>query len=287
MNKLSKIISLTCLILVIIFQTACAEPDEALKGIFDALLAEGSDYSDNKAIYNEYYPETKFEETLNDNGFTITISGNEYFNGSWTFVQDGDHLTLTTSAGDFYGSILAGQVVNAVGKYYDMDTNILNGYINGLSALEIENDNFTITPDEKGENFTAKINIAGPYDMKELDEMVLNDKSLFFDPLGEDHLSNAASIGKIMMIANGNVDELKILLGEYGGLDDLAYQSLINTVKVLQPKGWETFIEEYKELTNAETPLYSVKLDAGIDAAKEIIDDPREGDSFAIIQFGG
>ena len=286
MNRFLKIISLSCLIFVIVFQAVFAEPDETLKGIFDALLSEDSAYSENKALYAEYYPETKFVETLNDGSFTITISGNEYIDGSWTFVQDGNYLTLTTEAGDLYGSLLTAMVVNAVGKYYDMDTDILNGYINGLSMLEIENDNFTITPEENGEAVTVRINIAGPYDMKELDEMVLDEKSLFFEPLGEDYLSNAASIGRIMMIANGNAEELTILLGENGGLDDLAYQSLINTVMVLQPKGWESFIAEYSGLADAQTPLYTVTLNVDEAAVKEIIDDPREGDSFAIIRFG-
>ena len=96
----------------------------------------------------------------------------------------------------------------------------------------------------------------------------------------------ASSVGKVFMLANGNVDDLKILVGEYDELDDLAYQSLMNVVKVLQPKGWKTFASEYKELTDVQTDAYTVKLNPGEEAVREMIDEDRTGWSFVITHFG-
>lgn len=263
-----------------------AEPSETVKGIFDALTAVDSDYSKTKAMYTEYYPETKYEETLADDGFTISISGNEYMNGSWTFVDEGDYLSLTIPSDDFSGVMMATQVLDAVGDYYGMNPRLLNGYIAGLSAKELENKYFSTVNDEKAGTSKISIYIAEAYDMKELDGMVMDEASLDFEPLNENYISNACNCGKLMMIANGNVDDLTILLGEYGELDDLAYPSILNIVKVLQPKGWETFLDEYKELADAKGSGYSVTLNPDEAVVDEIIWDKPGTDSYVLIRFG-
>lgn len=286
MNIFVKFAVMMCLILTAVLPV-CAEPSEMMKEIYDALISEKSDFSKGKAIYAEYYPETKYEAELTDEGITISISGNEYTeDGSWTFTEDGDYLKITLPDGDFSGYMQATNILNAVGVCYGMDSHLLSGYVNGLSAKNLENKFFVVNNDE--ENKTANISIyaAGPYDMKELDEMMLDQDSLDFEPLTEDYLSMASSVGKVFMLANGNVDDLKILVGEYGELDDLAYQSLMNVVKVLQPKGWETFASEYKELTDAQTDAYTVKLNPGEETVREMIDEDRTGWSFVITHFG-
>ena len=286
MNIFVKFVAMMCLILTAALPV-CAEPSEMLKGIYDALISEKSDFSKGKAIYAEYYPETKYEAELTDEGITISISGNEYTpDGSWTFTEDGDYLKTTLPDGDFSGYVQATNILNAVGICYGMDSHLLSGYVNGLSAKNLENKFFVVTNDQ--ENKTAEISIyaAGPYDMKELDEMILDKDSLDFEPLKEDFLSMASSVGKVFMLANGNVDELKILVGEYGELDNLAYQSMMNVVNTLQPKGWETFASEYKELADVQTDVYTVTLNPGEEAVREMIDEDRTGWSFIITQFG-
>lgn len=286
MNNFVKFVVMLCLVLGAALPV-CAEPSEMLKGIYDALLSEKSDFSQGKAIYAEYYPETKYEAELTDEGITISISGNEYTpDGSWTFTEDGDYLKITLPDGDFSGYVQATNILNAVGICYGMDSHLLSGYVNGLSAKNLENKFFVLSNDE--ENKTAEISIyaAGPYDMKELDEMILDLDSLDFEPLTEDYLSMASSVGKVFMLANGNVDELKILVGEYGDLDNLAYQSLMNVVNVLQPKGWETFAAEYKELSDTQTDTYTVTLNPDEEAVREMIDEDRTGWSFVITHFG-
>ena len=265
----------------------CAEPSEILKKIYDALLSEGSDFSKGKAIYAEYYPETKYEAELTDEAITISISGNEYMpDGSWTFVEDGDYLKLTIPSDDFSGYMQATNILNAVGICYGMDSHLLSGYVNGLGVKNLENKYFVTKNDEENKTYEISIYAAGPYNMKELDEMILDKDSLDFEPLTEDFLSQASSVGKVFMLANGNVDDLKILVGEYGELDDLAYQSLMNVVNVLQPKGWETFASEYKELTDAQTDAYTVKLNPSEEEVHEMIEEDRTGWSFILTHFG-
>lgn len=89
-----------------------------------------------------------------------------------------------------------------------------------------------------------------------------------------------------MMVANGSADDLTLLVGENGGLDDLAYRSIINIVSTLQPKGWEDFTANYTGLAEAEGEGWSVRLDVGEAEVAGIIDDARAGDSFALIHFG-
>ena len=265
----------------------CAEPSEMLKSIYDALLSEKSDFSQGKAIYAEYYPETKYDAELTDEAITISISGNEYMeDGSWTFVEDGDYLTITIPSDDFSGYMQARNILNAVGICYDMDSHLLNGYINGLSAKDLVNKYFVTKNNEENKTAAISIYAAGPYDMKELDEMILDKDSLDFEPLTEDFLSQASSVGKVFMLANGNADDLKILVGEYGELDNVAYQSLVNVVNVLQPKGWEAFASEYKELADAETAAYSVKLNPSEEEVREMIEEDRTGWSFILTHFG-
>lgn len=266
--------------------SASAEPSEVLSGIFNTLTAADSEYSRMKETYAEYFPETRFEETLADDSFTITISGNEYMDGSWTFVQDGDYLTLTKPSDDMYSAMFIIYVLDAVAEYYDMPVHLVNSYITGLNANGIKTDYFTMTEDKETQTTTYGIYAAGPYDMKELDQMILNDAVLDYEPLNEDFISMGSSAGKMMMVANGSVNDITILIGEYGRLDDLAYQSAINVVKKLQPKGWETFVSDYKELVSVETSGYSVDLTPDEETVREIVSDLWKNENYMIIRFG-
>ena len=286
MMKMMKHIALMTLIMALIAaQAALAEPDAAVKGIYDALLSEDSGYSEMKAMYADYFPECTFEETLNDSSFTIAISGSSYMDGSWTFSREGDNLNITLGEEDMGGYSLITYVLEAVADTLGMDKAVMSGYINGVSALDIEDECFTSVEDEAG-NTTVSIYIGAPWEMEALDRMVLDESVMDFEPLGGDYTSMSANVGKVMIVVNGEPDDATILLGEYGGLDDVAYQSLINAVNVLKPDGWENFISEYKALADAETAGYTVKLNADADAVGEIIDDARDSYSYAVVHFG-
>ena len=287
MKRITQIVVILTLTLALLLaQAASAEPSEAVKGVFDAMVAEGSAYSDNKAMYTEYFPDVTYEEALLGDGFTITASGSEYVDGSWTFTRDGDYLTTTLASDDYNGVSLVVMAINALGNYYGMDTDLVSGYVNGLDATGVESDCFYTTRDDAAGTVTYWINIAGPWEMAELDQMVLDERSIYSGALTEDYTSSITSVGKLRVVANGSVDDVTILLGEHGGLDDLAYRSIINVVGVFQPKGWEAFVANYTELTDAEADGYSVQLDVGLDAAGEIFDDVSDHFAYAIIRFG-
>ena len=285
MKKIAKTILLLTLALALLIPAAWAEPDAAIKGVYDALLAEGSDYIQAKAITVEYSPETKYEEKLEDDGFTITVSGDEYSSGNWRFTRDGDALT-TTISNDGMQSVMVIYVVKAVADYLGMNGSLTMGYVNGLSMLDLSSDDFAMTPDEAAGTTDVRINIAGPWAMKELDQMVIDDRSLFYGALTEESASMAANIGKVMMIANGNENDVTILLGECGELDDVALKSLRNVVGILQPEGWEDFTANYIQLVDAQAEGYEVALNVDTQTVGEIIDDAPEGYSFAVAHFG-
>ena len=285
MKKIAKTVLVLTLALALLIPAAWAEPDAAIKGIYDALLAEGSDYSNAKAITVEYSPETKYEEKLEDDGFTITVSGDEYSSGTWRFTREGDTLT-TTISNDGMQSVMVIYVIKAVADYLGMNGSLTMGYVNGLSMFDLSSDDFAMTLDEAAGTTDVRMNIAGPWAMKELDQMVIDDRSLFYGALTEESISMAANIGKVMMIANGTADDVTILLGEYGELDDVALQSLINVVGILQPEGWEDFTANYTQLADAQAEGYEVTLNVDAQTVGEIIDDAPEGYSFAVAHFG-
>lgn len=258
-----------------------AEGEEVVKGIFDALVAEGSDYGATKALFEDFYPGCEITETLEGDRFTLAIAKSGDADGSWTFTRDGDYLTTAViSDEDYTGYMLALDVFYAVGDYLGMDNALLAGFIAGLGQ-----DNPYFTSDGQG----VRIYIAKPYDMSAVDEMVIDEKVLDDEPLGaqgEDYTSIVANEGKLTMIANGNAEEVDILLAEYGGLDELAYKSIVNIVSALKPKGYEDFLANYTELSDAEADGYKVTLNVGQDVVKEIIDQQIDGASFMLAHFG-
>ncbi len=286
MKKIVKRMTLLTLALALLLtQVAFAEQDAAIQGVFEALVAEDSEYSQNKAMSVEYFPGTEYEETLNENGFTLAISGNEYMNGSWTFTRDGDYLTFTTRSDDFSGMALTIYVLRAVASYLGMNPTLANTYANGVTTLNLENENIISTVDEEAGTATLRIKIDSAWDMKELDTMKFDEQSLMFEPLSEQQLSMGGSIGKMIMVANGTADDATILMGEYGGMDDLAFESMINTAKVLQPKNWEDFVQNYTELKDAEGAGWSVTLNVSMEQVAEIIEDGKPEYTYAIIRF--
>ncbi|MBR1560926.1 MAG: hypothetical protein IJ646_11860 [Clostridia bacterium] len=275
---------LLALMIALLAQFACAEPAAVVQGVFDALTAEGSDYEQTKAMYAEYFEGIQWDEAVEGDSIVISIANSEYMDGSWTFTQDGDYLTAAFDGEDYNGLSLAMSMLKAVGSYLGMEADVMTGYVNGLNFLNIENDNFIMTQDEATGATTVRINDAAPWDMKGLDEMVLDERVV--EPLEDGYTSTAANFGKLMMVANKEGDGMVILLGEHGGLDDLAYRSIVNVAGILKPAGWEDFTANYTELSDAETDAYSAKLNVPMDEARDIIEDAKDSYAYAIFRFG-
>jgi len=254
-----------------------------VRGVFDALTAEGSDYSQTKAMYAEYYEGIQWKEAVEGDSIVISISNSEYMDGSWTFTQEGDYLTATFDDEDYTGLSMAMSILKAVGDYLGMEDDVMTGYVNGLNILGIESDDFVMEQDDIGAT-TVRINDSAPWNMAELDQMVLDENTV--QPLEEGYTSTAANFGKLMMVANDNSSDFTILLGEFGGLDDLGYRSIVNVVSILKPAGWERFVEDYAELAEAQTDAYTVKLNADAAEVAKIIEDAKDSYEYAILRFG-
>ena len=262
---------------------------DTLKGIYEGLIAPDSDYSQNKALYTESYPEVQYSEELKSDRITLTFNanGNEYLtDGSWEFVEDGDYLTAELRDDDYSGIMNVLAVANAIGSYFGMETEVMNGYLNGLGVLGIESDNFSMTTDEAAGTTTYRLSIADPWDMKELDQMVLNETVLDADPLGEESTSQGGTVGKMQYLANGNKDSYTALFAEYGALDDIAYQSIVNLITLRKPTGYEAFLKNFTELKDLETDDYIVNLDPDDDAIAEIMGQRNEKYSYVLVRFG-
>ena len=288
---MKKIISLFLILAVALLavQAAAAEKADPMEGVYEALTAEGSAYSESKAVSREYYPDIKYEEKLEGDRFTITVSGSGEYDGSWVFVREGDYLVMTTKEDDFYAGVIALNVLWAAGDYYGANHVLLNAYVSGLEALGMDNPYFKREIDDASGTMKISIRISGPYDMPELDSMVLTGDVLNlygFEPLSETITSHVANMGKVSAIINGNREDTTFLIMEYGELDDIALQDLVNLVGYLQPAGWEAFTAGYTELKDAEEAEYTVTTNVDKAAVQEIIDEPPEGYSFAIARFG-
>lgn len=274
-------------------QAAEAETDgmaaETLQGIYDALIAPDSAYSQNKEFTAEFYPELEYGETLGADRITLSLkaNGNEYYSdGSWDFVVDGDRLTAVIADDDYTGILNVMTVANAIGSYFGMETELVSGYINGLGVLGIESDNFSMTEDVSAGTTTYALNISGPWDMKELDQMVLDEAVLDAEPLDESFISQGGSLGKMQYMANGNMDSYTVLIAEYGELDDIAYQSIVNMITLRQPVGYEAFLADFTELKDLETDDYVVNLNPDDAAIEEIMGQRNDKFSYALVRFG-
>ncbi len=274
-------------------QRASAEEEagnaDTLKGIYEALVAPESDYSENRALMTDFYPELEYSETLGTDRITITFkaNGNEYFtDGTWEFVQDGDRLTAVIADGDYTGAVYVIYVANAIGSYFGMEPALVSGYLNGLSVLGAESDNISITRDEAAGTTTYSLNIAGPWDMKELDQMLLTEAALDAEPLDENYTGQGGNVGKLLYMTNGNVNGFTVLIAEYGELDDIAYQSIVNLVTLRKPVGYEAFLVDFTELKALETDDYTVVLDPDDNTIAEIMDERNDKYSYVLLHFG-
>ena len=264
-------------------------PSETLKGIYAALIAPDSDYSENKALYLDFYPELEYSETLEADRITLSRKANGIeglSDSSIDFVEDGDYLTAVVADDDYTGIARVSEMANAVGAYLGIETELVSGYLNGLGYLDAQSDVFNMTEDEAAGTFTFHLYIGGPWDMKELDQMVLTEDVLETDELNDEYTSQGGNVGKLRYLANGNVNSYTVLFAEFGGLDDVAYQSIINLVSLRKPAGYEAFLADFTELKALETDDYIVDLDPDDDTVAQIMGERNDKLSYMLVRFG-
>ena len=285
-KMLKKLALLTLTLALVLPQTAFAESSDALQAVYETMMADGSSFNQAKNMYAQYYEGVSLDAALEENSIVITLdSTNENVKaGSWAFTQEGSDLTAVFAAEDYYGSSMAMTVFQAVAASRGVNSSLLNGYIAGLGA---ENPYFTMDTDENAKTTKYSIHLNASYDFEGLDQMIMTEETVFFfDALKEDYISRGGNYGKVILVMNGNVHSLTMLVCEYGELDEVAYQDIINAVSASKPDGWETFVAEYTELKDAQAEGYSVVLNADDALVGEIIDERYEGYAYAIVRIG-
>lgn len=280
-KTIRTIVSILAVGAMLLSFTACGgKKDELMQGIFDKLTAAGSSYSEWKADFNA----TTFAEKLDGEKITVSAKGEEGLDGEYIFTHDGDYITYTAAdKEDYSGYSVFMYIRDAVGDYYGMNHTLMNGYIAGLNNFDLEN-KFMIMDTENG---VFKVYAAGQWDMKELDEMYVNDKALeYTDALTENDTNSYINSGKITVAAFGNKSNLELIVYEYGDKNtELTYKSIMTTVAKLQPNGYKNFAKDYTELKEAKGKGYKVSLDLDNSAAQAHELKELEGYSYVTVTF--
>lgn len=237
-------------------KTADSATSEALRGIFDTLLANET-YQSIKSAYDD----AVFEEKIDGDSIVITASGNEYVEGTYTFpVKDG-YITCEVTGDDFIGPVIFNQIMGSVGEYYGIDRLLFSGYINGLAVEGIDSKFYSVDMNDDGTG-TMQVYIEEKPEMTELDELYINDTALA--NFGDDTTNFTQSIGKIFVNCYIGKDDgtLAFAIGEYGDANtELTYKSIVEIVKFFEPTGYEAFLEDYTELTSVSGDTYTVSDD--------------------------
>ena len=284
---MKKLIGIMLILSLMLPLFAFAEGPDLVAGIFESFTAEDSAYSQNKHGMQGYFRDSAFEETLDGDSFTITISGTDYQDGSWTFTRDGDYLTLTAPIEDFNATGMALYLMKAVGAYYSQNPDLVNGYVTALNMLGLENRYFKQTPVPQG--FEYRVYIGGPYEMEELDRMIPEEDFFWragWMPLEDFNVSMDISFGKTVLAVNGSRSSCTLVIAEFGELDDIAFSTLKGAVSCLQPDGGEAFLADYTELKDAELPGCTVDLNPDPEDVLRFLDKLPEGYSCMLVTFG-
>ena len=287
MKRTIQRIALLALVLLMAFsQTILAEPTDNLKAVYDALIAEGSYFSDMAAIYAEYI-EGVLAAVLEEDGITITLSFDGEVYSAWRFVQDGDWLTAVMEADDTDGEGVSGMILLASVSAHGADPFLFDGYVSAHQELDSK---YRIIEENETEK-KISVNAVGPYeyDLEEMNGMVITEayvRDLGLGHLGVDYCTGTVIYGKVSVEYIGNEDGAEFTVKEYGELDDLAFQGIISVVSVLQPKGWEDFVASYTEMKDAQEANYSAQVNLEGAALLEVDSHPEEGYSYAFVIVG-
>ena len=265
-------------------QTSEAKTQDIMKGIFEELTAEGSDYEKMK----EQDTLTEYSEELDGDKITLSAKG-DYVNGTWEYVKDGDYITATVEEDDLSALSMFFEVCKAAAKQLGLNDTLFNGYMKAVGVKELSTDYVTIEENEENKTATLKMYVGdGEYDLNELENIYLDQDFLKnFEPLGEDSTNALGGIGKMYLYYIGDKSSVDIYVGEYvmdseaalelpeseknlilgenGGRTELTYKSLVETVNHLKPEGYEDFAANYKELGESKGDNWEVSY-------------PKEGD---------
>ena len=237
--------------------------EDCMQKIYDSLTKEGSQFSKNKKEMEELLGDTlTYSAAISGNAITITAVGKDAYaesSGSWDYILEGDYLTYKPKEGDYQGDAYFTFLIDAVADYLGMDSDLVNGYIIGINVKNLSSEYYSVEKDAEGNVTKLKLYVGGTYDMKELDGFYLDADSLdIFGTLDESSISGIAHIGKVMLYVSGKKNSVEFFIGEHDALTNLAYQSILETVKTMQPVGYEEFLENYKELSEVSTDTYQV-----------------------------
>lgn len=278
------LISLLAAAAMLLSLSACggqkgASADPLMQSLLEKLTAN-EEYAQWKATFNA----TTIEEKLDGNSIVFSAKGDEGVNGDFTFTLDGDYIVNTAAANDYSSYAFLMYLKDALADHYGMNSLLMSGYLAGLDAFGLENK--YLLSETEGDQTVWKLYAASAWEMKELDEMYVNDAALEpYDALGEEEISLYVNAGKISAMAFGNADQLELVVGEYGGNTDLSYQSIRTIVNKLQPRGAEAFTASVTALEETSGEGYAVSNGIPDEVRNAHDFTPADGYSYVTVVF--
>ncbi|MBR1741044.1 MAG: Ig-like domain-containing protein [Lachnospiraceae bacterium] len=238
---------------------------DCMQKIYENLIKDGSAFTKNQKEIQEFAgDQIVYAASINGNTITITVTGKDSYassSGAWDYVLEGDYLTYVSKEGDYQGDAYFSYLVGAAADYLGMDSDLVTGYIAGLTNKNLKSDYYIIEKDTAGNPLKYKLYVGGAYDMPELGQYYLDaDSFAVMSALTSDYTSGYTQAWKLRMYYTGNKNSVDIYIGEHDALTGLAYQSLVEAVKVLQPLGYEDFIANYKEISEVSKDVYQVSF---------------------------
>lgn len=284
-NILLRLALLTLALMLALSQTAAAAPAENLRAIYDALVAEDSEFSYIVSIFELYGLELK--ASLEENSITITLIIDGEVDAVWPFVQDGSRLTTVAQPDDIDVEDMADMLLLASVAAQGLNPVLFDGYTSAHPELL---DQLKII-EKNGAEQRVSIDIAGPYeyDMEELNTLVMSEEYLRgcgLSALGEGSAWRSLNYGKVSLEYFGSSEGLELVVKEYGGLDDLALQDILCAVSILQPQGWMEFAICYTAMEDADGAQFFARANLEGDALTALESHPTEGYSYAYIAIG-
>lgn len=294
MKKIGKILVALALVAVIAMSfVACSSGGSSDKdSSFDGAatlqgILENFQKDEDYIGYKEMFPNTTFEEKIEDNNILLNINGDEGVSGNYEYKLDGDYLTFTyeTNGEDYLGISFLTFMQSAASKYLGMEPALVNGYNNGCEVFGIDNKYLINETDEAAGTTTTKVYVAGKYDFKDIDTMYINEKALEYnDALTEDYIGGSVSVGKITAIYRGTKEDATIVFREYGERSDLTYQSMLNVVAKLLPEQADVFAKYYTELKEGEGDGFTITYGL-TDELKAEYNLSDEGFEYTVVHF--
>lgn len=238
--------------------------EDCMQKIYENLIKEGSGFTKNQKDMEEMVgDQLVYDASISGNTITVTVTGKDYYaesSGSWDYVLEGDYLTYVPKVGDYQGEAYLVYLIEAAADYLGMDSDLVNGYVFAVGTKNLESRYYIMDKDAEGIVTKYRLYVGGAYEMDEVLNSVYLDQDVigYFGEL-EEHDSNlVAHIGKLEMYAYGKRTSVDIYIGEHEDLTELAYKSVLETVGIMKPVGYETFLENYKELSEVSTDTYQV-----------------------------